>query len=138
MKSFCKLLAVSAAVCFATVAAFAADVSPTGTWKWTSPGRNGGAGMEQTLKLELSKDGALTGTMVGGEFNGNKIPDVAIGDASFKDGTVAFSVTREFNGNKFTSKYSGKLDGDTIKGSTERPGRDGNVRKTDWNATRAK
>jgi hypothetical protein len=135
MKSFCKLLAVSAAVCFATVAAIAAD--PTGTWKWTFQGRNGGAGIEQTVKLEL-KDGALTGTMMGGEFNGNKIPDVAISDASFKDDKVAFSVAREFNGNKFTTKYEGKLEGDSIKGSSERPGRDGNVRKSDWNATRAK
>jgi hypothetical protein len=142
MKSSLKLIAAFCAACFLTVAAFAADAapaaaSPTGTWKWTSQGRNGGAGIEQTLKLEL-KDGALSGTMAGGEFNGNKIPDVAIGDASFKDGTVAFSVTREFNGNKRTSKYSGKLDGDTIKGSSERTGRDGNLQKSDWSATRAK
>src|SRR3954467_5626650 len=103
MKSSLKLFAALCAVCFLPLSAFAADAapaaSPSGTWKWTSPGRNGGAGIEQTVKLEL-KDGALTGTVVGGEFNGNKFPDVAIGDASFKDGEVAFSVTREFNGNK--------------------------------------
>jgi hypothetical protein len=135
MKSFHKILATSVAVCFATVAAIAAD--PTGTWKWTQPGRGGGQGFEVTVKLEL-KDGALSGTMMGVDTPNGKIPDVAIGDASFKGDTVAFSVTREFNGNKRTSKYEGKLDGDTIKGSVERPGRDGAVQKNDWTATRAK
>lgn len=135
MKSCLKLIAAFLAASFVTVAAFAADVSPTGTWKWTQQGRNGA--IEMTLKLDL-KDGALTGTMVGGQGPQGQMPDVAIGDASFKDGTVAFSVTREFNGNKRTSKYTGKLDGDSIKGSSERPGRDGAVQKSEWNATRAK
>ena len=46
--------------------------------------------------------------------------------------------SREFNGNKRTSKYEGKLEGDTIKGTVERPNRDGAVQKSDWVATRAK
>lgn len=90
-----------------------------------------------TLKLDY-KDGALTGTMVGLQGPQGAIPDVAIGDASFKDGAVAFSVTREFNGNKRTTKYTGKLEGDSIKGSSERPNRDGVMQKNDWVATRAK
>jgi hypothetical protein len=49
MKTFCKLLAVSAAVCFAAVAAIAAD--PTGTWKWTQQGRPGGQSFEATVKI---------------------------------------------------------------------------------------
>jgi hypothetical protein len=65
------------------------------------------------------------------------IPDVAIGDGSVKGDRVAFSVTREWNGNKRTSKYEGKLEGDTIKGSVERQGRDGNTMKSEWIATRA-
>lgn len=134
MKSFCKLLAAFVAVCFATLAAFAADA--TGTWKWSQQGR-GGRSFESTLKLEV-KDGALTGTLVGGTFGQNTIPDVAIGDASIKDDMVNFTVTREFNGNKRVTKYEGKLEGDTIKGTIERQGRDGNTIKSDWNATRAK
>jgi hypothetical protein len=40
---------------------------------------------------------------------------------------------------KFVSKYTGKVEGDTIKGSIERPGRDGGAAtKTDWTATRVK
>jgi len=141
MKSPLKFLAALCAACFLSAAAFAADAapaaSPAGTWKWTQPGRNGNPGFEQTLKLDY-KDGVLTGTLAGGQGPQGPIPDVTIGDASFKDGTVAFSVTREFNGNKFSSKYEGKLDGDTLKGSVERPGRDGNTMKREWTATRAK
>lgn len=135
MKSSFKLLAAFVAASLATVAAFAAD--PTGTWKWTSQGRQGGQSFESTLKLEL-KDGVLSGKIMGMQGPQGQIPDVAISEASFKDDTVAFSVTREFNGNKFTTKYSGKLEGDAIKGSSERPGRDGTVTKRDWNPTRAK
>ncbi|MBI5690136.1 MAG: hypothetical protein HZC55_08545 [Verrucomicrobia bacterium] len=117
-----------------TAATFAAD--PTGTWKWSTPGRDGQA-FESTLKLEL-KDGKLSGTMVGIQRDQFQIPDTPIGDASFKGDVVAFTVTREFNGNKFTSKYEGKLEGDTIKGTSERPGRDGGTTKRDWVAKRAK
>ncbi len=135
MKSSLKIVAAFCAACFVSVAAFAAD--PAGTWKWTQQGRQGGQGFEVTLKLEF-KDGALSGKILGMQGPQGQIPEVAISDASFKDDTVAFSVTREFNGNKFTSKYTGKVEGDTIKGSTERPGRDGAVTKRDWNPTRAK
>ena len=135
MKSTFKLIAAIAAACFVSVAAFAADAS--GTWKWTQQGRQGGAGFEVTLKLE-AKDGALSGTVLGMQGPQGAIPDVAIGDASIKGDVVAFSVTREWNGNKRTSKYEGKLEGDTIKGSVERQGRDGNTMKSEWTATRAK
>ncbi len=137
MKSFPRHIVAFCAACLLTVAAFAADASPSGTWKWTTQGRGGNPGFEVTLKLDY-KNGALTGTMVGMQGPQGAIPDVAIGDASFKDGTVAFTVTREFNGNKRTTKYTGKLEGDSIKGSSERPNRDGVMQKTDWIATRAK
>ena len=128
MKSFRMLTAAFAAVCLTSVLAFAGD--PTGTWKWTVPGRDGQP-REVTLKLEL-KDGQLTGNMSG--FRG----ETPLSDASFKDDQIAFSVVREFNGNKFETKYQGKLDGDTLKGSSEGPGRDGQVMKREWTATRAK
>jgi len=140
MKLYPKFLAAFVAVCFMSVAAFAADAaSPAGTWKFTQPARGGGPGMERTLKLDY-KDGKLTGTMVGTQGGQFQIPDTAISEASFKDGAVAFSVTIEFNGNSRTTKYAGKLEGDTIKGSTERPGRGEGAApvKSDWVANRAK
>lgn len=128
MKTLRKLAAAFLAASVLTVAAFAADLS--GSWKWTAQGRNGP--METTAKLALSKEGALSGTVSG--RNG----DSPIGDASFKDGKVAFTVKREFNGNSFVIKYEGQLEGDTITGTIERPGRDGGAPvKTEWKATRA-
>jgi hypothetical protein len=94
------------------------------------PGRDGQP-REVTLKLEL-KDGQLTGSMSG--FRG----ETPISTASFKDDQIAFSIVREFNGNKMETKYQGKLDGDTLKGSSEGAGRDGQVTKQEWTATRAK
>ena len=128
MKSFRMITAAFAAVCLTSVLAFAGD--PTGTWKWTVPGRDGQP-REVTLKLEL-KDGQLTGNMSG--FRG----ETPLSDASFKDDQIAFSVVREFNGNKLETKYQGKLDGDTLKGSSEGTGRDGQVTKREWTAMRAK
>jgi hypothetical protein len=111
-------------------AAVAADKDdPTGTWKFKA--KFGKTEFEQTLKLE-NKDGKLTGTLSGG-----KGKDIAIEDGKFKDGEVSFSVTREFKDQKFTSKYSGKVSGDSIKGKikSERGGKDV---ETDWDATREK
>ena len=46
-------------------------------------------------------------------------------------------MKREFNGNAFVTKYSGKVDGDKITGKVERPGRNGGEpTSVDWNATR--
>ena len=138
MKSYRKFLAAFVAACCLTVVAFAADTSPTGTWKWSQPGRGDNPAVERSLNLE-HKDGMLTGMLKGVKMGEFEIPDTAITNASYKDGTIAFTIELEFNGNKFVSKYQGKLAGNTITGSTERPGRDGGAaRKTDWTATRAK
>ena len=136
MKSYQKLLAAILAACFITVAAFAADASPAGTWKFTAPGRGGNPGAERTLKLDL-KDGKLTGMLMGTTGGQFQIPDTAISAASYKDGMVAFSVEVEFNGNKNVTKYTGKLEGDMIKGSLERAGRDGAMQKVDWMAKKS-
>jgi hypothetical protein len=85
---------------------------------------------EQTLKLNLEGD-KLTGAIVRGD------QETAIGDASFKDDTISFTVTRERDGNKFISKYSGKLDGDAIKGKIESE-RNGQKQERDWVAKREK
>jgi hypothetical protein len=105
-------------------------VDPTGTWKWSQPGRNGGAARESTLKLKLDGD-KLTGKMAG------RNNDTDIEDAKIKGDEISFKVTREFNNNKFTAKYTGKLSGDTIKGKIETE-RDGNAQSRDWEAKREK
>ena len=106
----------------------AAD-DPTGTWKWTA--MFGGNSFDVTLKLKLEGD-KLTGAVVG--QNNQETP---ISEASFKDGTVAFNIVRDRDGQKFTIKYNGKLSGDTITGKSERE-RDGKATSTDWVAKRQK
>jgi hypothetical protein len=127
-----KRLAAAALVLIFAGAALADDKpNPTGTWKWTTM-RQGGQARETTLKLKLEGD-KLTGS-VSGRQGGQ---DTAIEDATFKDGEISFKVTREFNGQKFTTKYSGKLSGDTIKGKTESE-RNGQAQSRDWEAKRSK
>jgi hypothetical protein len=102
---------------------------PSGSWKWQV--ERGGQKRDVTLTLKLEGD-KLTGHMPG--RNNTVTP---IEDASFKDGTVAFSVTREFNGVKRTTKYNGKLSGDTITGKSEGTDRDGKAVTTDWVAKKS-
>ncbi len=40
----------------------------------------------------------------------------AIEKGKFKDGQLTFEIPREYGGVKFTSRYAGKLTGDTLKG----------------------
>jgi hypothetical protein len=140
MKSSRKFFVALLATCFLSVMAFAAGeaATPTGIWKWTQQGRQGGQGLERKIKLEY-KEGKLTGEMLAAEGPMGPTPATPIKDGSFKDGVVEFSITREFNGNSFTVKYEGKLEGDTLKGSSQAPGRDGGEPvKRDWTATREK
>lgn len=103
--------------------------NPAGTWKWTVTFNNNTR--EQTLTLKLEGD-KLTGTLLG--RNNQEIP---IDNASFKDDQISFTVTREFNGQRFTTKYSGTIKGDTITGKIEME-RDGQTISRDWEAKRQK
>ena len=136
MKSFRILATAFVASCVMSVAAFAADA--TGSWKWSQMGRQGGNPTEITAKL-TAKDGKLTGTVTQPGRQGGAPTDVEISDGMVKGDTVSFSVAREFNGNKIVTKYEGKLDGDTIKGTVTAPGRGGGEpMPREWVATRAK
>ena len=124
-----------------------------GTWTWTQQGGRGGPGgpgananatpRKATLKLKVDGE-KLTGTLTqpmrtrGGDGATPAAPTpVEISDGKIKGDEISFSVKREFGGNTMVIKYAGKLDGDTIKGKTERPGRDGgDPVSTDWTATR--
>ena len=116
------------AIAFISIPAFAAD-DATGTWKWTST--RGDKTIESSAKLKVEGD-KLTGVYVG--RNNMETP---ITNGSFKDNTVKFDIPLEFNGNKFTIKYSGTLSGDTIKGKTSFD-RDGQSQDRDWEAKRQK
>jgi hypothetical protein len=102
--------------------------NPTGTWKWTVTFND--QSREVTLKLKLEGD-KLTGTM-----SGRNNTETAIEDAKYKDGEVSFAVTRERDGQKSVTKYSGKVSGDTIKGKSKSD-REG-AQEREWEAKRAK
>lgn len=128
-KSLTAILAITL-LAFGT-AVQAADA--TGTWSWTRPGRNGGA--EQKVTLKLKADGEkLTGTLSSPGRDG-QATETAIADGKVKGDEVSFTVTREFNNNKMVSKYSGKVNADTIKGKIESE-RNGQPQSRDWEAKR--
>ena len=103
--------------------------NPTGTWKWTVT--FGGQSREMTLKLKLEGD-KLTGVMAGRSGR-----ETAIQDGKHKDGDVSFTVVRERNGQKMTSKFNGKVSADAIKGKIEFE-RQGQAQSRDWEAKRVK
>jgi len=118
------------------VAARAQDkkVDPTGTWTWSMAGRNGGEPRKFTLKLKLEGD-KLTGNLASPGRQGGAARESAIEEAKLSGDAISFQVTREFQGNKFVSKYTGKLSADAIKGKIETE-RDGQAQSRDWEAKR--
>jgi hypothetical protein len=109
-----KLLFVVAILCALALAVMAADVS--GKWTWEQQGRNGNTTSTLTLKADGS---ALTGSLDGGRGA------QAISDGKVDGNNVTFSVTRNMGGNDVTTKYTGTLDGDSLKLEWMQPGRGG-------------
>ncbi len=107
---------------------------PAGTWTWSTPGRNGGEPRKSTLKLKVEGT-KLMGTVTTPGRQGGDPVVTEISDGKVKGDEITFAVTREFNGNKFTMNYSGKVSDDTIKGKIESE-RNGNTRSRDWEAKR--
>ena len=126
LKSFIQLTACLAlALGFTATTARAQDkkIDVSGTWKSSFTNQDGQV-RESTFKLKAEGE-KLTGT-VSGRQN-----ETAIEEGKIKGDEISFQVTREFNGNKVVTKYSGKVSGDTIKGKSESQ-RDGQPRTRDW------
>ena len=123
----------AAIITLGALTARGADAS--GTWTWSTPGRDGGEARKSTMKLKVEGD-KVTGTIAtpGREGAARETP---ITNGKIKGDEISFEVTREFQGNKVTAKYSGKISGDTITGKMETE-RDGNARSRDWEAKREK
>jgi hypothetical protein len=127
MKTLQRIVAVFAAVCLLSAAAFAADLS--GTWSSTEGNAAGGAGPTFVFAV---KDGKLSGTFQAPEKGSRS---VKISAASISGDAIRFRVERTVQKMKVVRKYSGKLEGDTIVGKVE--GTDGQP-ASDWIAKRAK
>jgi hypothetical protein len=121
-----SILSLVALVGFSIDSARADDkAKATGTWKWT--GKSGEyQGQEITATLQQEGD-KLSGTV------GSSAGQVEIEEGKAKNGHVAFQITV----GERVIKFSGKQDGDTIKGKVEIS--EGETkRKLDWTATRVK
>jgi opacity protein-like surface antigen len=126
MKRLTAAAVVVVALAALAIPAFAAE-NVAGTWKWSVTFND--QTRESTLKLKMDGD-KLSGVYIGGQSN----TETAIEDATLKGDSVSFKVTRERNGQKFTTKYSGTLKGDTITGKSERDGQEAR----EWVAKRQK
>jgi hypothetical protein len=114
--------------CLVAAGLWAADA--TGKWTAEMQGR-GGNTMTVTMNLKAEGD-KLTGTISG--RNG----ETEISDGKIDGNNLSFTVVREFNGNKVTQNYKGKLDGDVIHFSmTMEGGQGGNMPAREFDAKRA-
>jgi hypothetical protein len=119
-----RFMLIFTALVLASFTSFAADTNAAGIWKWSLNEQTG-----ETI-LNLKQDGQkLTGSYT------NQFGKAEITDGTLKDGNVSFKVNREFNGQAFVIKYSGKLAGDKITGKCEFD-INGETRAMDWNAKR--
>jgi len=134
MKSLVKIVAGAIFALGFIAQVHAADA--TGNWSWTTPGRNGGEGRKMTLKLKVDGEKLTGAVTMPGRQGGDPI-ETAISDGKVKGDEISFNVVREFNNNKMTIKYSGKVSADTIKGKTESE-RNGQANSRDWEAKREK
>jgi phage head maturation protease len=115
-----KLLFVTTILLIAAFGLLAADVS--GTWKWDQQGRGGNT---VTVTLTLKQDGdKLTGTVSQPGRNGNM--EAPISEGTVNGDAIAFKVSREMQGNTFTTSYKGTVKGDTMDLEIVRPGFGGN------------
>jgi len=115
-----KLLFVVSILLVAALGAMAADVS--GKWTFDQQGRGGNTTtVTMTLKAE---GGKLTGNVSQPGRDGNAM-ESPISDGKVDGNNIIFKVTREFNGQSFSTDYKGVVNGDTIDLSVTRPGRNG-------------
>jgi hypothetical protein len=87
-----------------------AAADPNGTWKWKFNSPNGDIDLAIMLKAEGEK---LTGKFSFMDQSSD------ISDGTFKDDEVNFKVVQDFGGQTIASKYKGKVEGDTIKGTID-------------------
>jgi rhodanese-related sulfurtransferase len=138
VNSFLKLAAAAFVAFGAATTTRAESPDPSGLWKWTTPGRNGGPERVFNLKLEANGEN-LTGALLIPSRTNEAFAEFKISDGKIQGGTLSFSVVRPgFNGgNPVTTKYTGKFTADVIDGQSEGPGRNGGApAPIDWKAQR--
>lgn len=118
------------AICALSLTARAADATPAGHWEWPDQGPQGKAVGSCDLVVE---HGVVTGSLTTMGSTGQIKP------GTFKDGIASFDIVLEGHGGmQFLFSFTGKLDGDKITGTVERPTPPAGERKRmEWVATRS-
>ena len=102
-----------------------------GTWEWTTMRQD----QEQKHSIKLKQEG----DKVTGVYVPPRGDEVELKDVKLDGNEISFAITRTVQNNERTIKYNGTVEGDTIKGKSEMPGRDGGeARSRDWEAKKAK
>src|SRR5262245_13908338 len=101
----------------------------TGTWKWV---RKSPDGQESETTASLKQEGnKLTGKVT------TEAGEIDIKNGTVVDGNVSFEISSDAGGGEIHVKFTGKLQGDSIKGKAE-IARDGNTMTRDWEPKRIK
>jgi hypothetical protein len=127
------LLGCTAALLFFTATVQAAD--PTGTWTWSTPGRNGSPDRVSTLTLKADAS-KLTGKVSAPGRDG-QAAETAIASGKIEGDNISFELVRSYNGNSSTNKYSGVVTADKITGKVESVNRSGEPQSRNWEANRS-
>lgn len=108
-----KTLALALALVSTLVLAYAVNVD--GTWSGELHTREGGA-FQVTLTLKAQVD-KLTGT-----YGQGAMEDVNIENGRLSGDTVTFSITRQVRDQQIKISYTGKVEGNTMKLTSQREG----------------
>ena len=126
-----KKLAATFVLAATTAALYAADA--TGTWTWSTPGRNGGPDRVSTLTLKA--DGANLTGKVSVPGRDGAASDTKLADGKVDGDKISFVTVREYNGRSSTNTYSGTVTADKITGKIGSV-RNGEAQSRDWEAKR--
>lgn len=127
IRSFAMVVAV------AVLATTARASDPSGIWSWSQKIR----GVERESKLTLIVKGKrVVGSLTSpGPRGEHTVAELLNGVYEFD--TVSFTTERDINGQKYVTKYRGKVFGTMITGTVESPGTTGLVVARDWTARKA-
>ncbi len=114
------------------------DADPTGIWNWVADAT------AETIELSLKRDGdKLTGALFHYNSEFPRLPKsgqaeirrnvtIRISDGMIQDGRISFKIVRSFNGRKNVLTYTGKIEGNLIRGKIQI-----GSQSRDWEAKRA-
>jgi len=111
-------LTALALLAIATLVVWAADIS--GTWTISSPGRNGQM-MERDITIK--QDGnKITVTMPGRPGPNGEPGEPIVGQGTLEGNAIQWTIVRQGPQGEMKMEYKGTVDGNTMKGTTERMG----------------